>query len=231
MQSMAIYQSRCRSLVSDGLTLSELNEYRNFQEVMSLYEFKQVMLEKQKRKNKRYRTKQKYIELIKIRNCLKIKSNIVFGTITLNNHYLNLKENTYIKNIHKWLKSHFIYAILNKDYGSKTEREHYHFIGLTTEHLIDTKINSRKGNRLYKLEKQDYKMGHEPTLEVIVLSENDMANTINYLLKLNNHSSKIGTKSRVRVLKSTQANRIIFLNGIEATKAEKEAKKKVIIFD
>lgn len=222
---MKLYQTHCKLLIDNGCPLSELNEYRNFKDFMTLYEFKKIILEKQRRKNKRYRTKQKYIELIKIRNEIKGKSNIVFGTITLDNKHLNQKENTYIRKIHKWLKSHFIYAILNKDYGSKTEREHYHFIGLTTEELIDTNVKSRKGNRLHKLTIQDYEMGHEPTLEIINISEEDVDMTTNYLLKLNNHSSKIGTKSRVRIIKNDKAKYVILINSLEKSKGEKNLEK------
>ncbi len=222
---MKLYQTHCKYLIDNGCPLTELNEYRNFKDFMTLYEFRKVILEKQRRKNKRYRTKQKYIELIKIRNEIKEKSNIVFGTITLDNKHLNQKEDTYIRNIHKWLKSHFIYAILNKDYGSKTEREHYHFIGLTTEELVDTNVKSRKGNHLHKLTNQDYKMGHEPTLEIINMSEEDVDMTTNYLLKLNNHSSKVGTKSRVRIIKNDKAKYIILINSLEKSKGEKKIEK------
>lgn len=214
-------------MTSDGLSLEELNDYRNFKDIMSAYEFKCVINEKQRRKNKRNRTKKKYIELIKIRNAIKVKSTIVFGTITLDNENLSMKENTYIRKIHSWLKSHFIYSILNKDYGSTTEREHYHFIGLTTEDLEDTGIKSRKGNKLYKLVDKDYKLGHEPVLEIINLTEDDVDSTINYLLKLNNHSNKIGTKSRVRIIKNDKGKYIILMNSFEASRGEKEAKKRM----
>lgn len=199
---MKLYQLRCKELRNDGLVLDELNQYQNFNDLFSLYEFKSILKTKQNRKNKRYRTKQKYIEIIKMRNYL-IKTSaayIVFGTITLDNKTLSRKENTYIRKIHSWLKKHFVYSVLNKDYGSKTEREHYHFIGLTTENLVNIGVRSRKGIDLYKLENQDYTLGHEPTLEVIETTEDDIDKTINYLLKLNNHSNKVGTRGRVRVI-------------------------------
>lgn len=201
-ETMKSYQLRCKELRDDGLALDELNEYDNFKDLYSLYEWKTILKTKQNRKNKRYRTKKKYIEIIRVRNYL-VRTNasyIVFGTITLDNKTLSKKENTYIRKIHSWLKSHFVYSVLNKDYGSKTEREHYHFIGLTTENLVDTGIKSKKGIELFKLENQDYTLGHEPTLEVINTTEDDIDKTINYLLKLNNHSNKVGTRGRVRVL-------------------------------
>ena len=42
----------------------------------------------------------------------------------------------------------------------------------------------------------------EPTLCEVNLIENDLSKTVNYLLKLNNHSNKITTRNRIRVLKN-----------------------------
>lgn len=197
-----IYKNRCKLLTEIGLALEELNNYENFKDILTENQFKEVIRQKQNRKNKRYRTKIKILDLYKVKvNVLK-KGQVVFGTITLDDKHLSQKENTYIRKIHKWLKEHFICSILNKDFGSKTEREHYHFIGLTTEDLKDTNKKSRIGNKLYKLEKENYNMGFEPALEIINLDINDFDKTNNYLLKLNNHSNKEGTKSRVRVIKS-----------------------------
>lgn len=219
-ETMRIYQSRCKFLIDNGCLLTELNEYRNFKDIFSLYEFKNIMNEKQNRKNKRYRTKKKYRELYQIKNIIgysEYEPKIVFGTLTLDDEHLSKKEDTYIRKINKWLKSHFIYCILNKDYGKKNEREHYHFIGLTIEDLVDTNVKSKTGRTLLKLTKQDYELGFEPTLEII---DEDIDKTVNYLLKLNNHSNKVGTKSRVRIVKSYNAKMIILINGLEDSKGE-----------
>lgn len=223
-EQMELYRLVCKKLIENGLSLEELNNYDNFKEVFSVEEFKKIINEKQNRKNKRYRTKNKFLELFRISYCLK-NSKIVFGTITLNDHYLGLKENSYIRNIHTWLKNHFAYSILNKDFGSKTEREHYHFIGLTTEELEAKNVKSKTGYQIYELTKKDYKMGFEPDLCLVDLNVNDIEKTIQYLLKLNNHSNKITTKNRVRVLKNTQAEMCILLNNLEPKKALKNAKK------
>ena len=203
-----LYQVRCKNLREQGIALEELNNYDNFKNLMSEEIFKVIMNRKQNRKNKRYRTKKKFLELYLLKQSLKKESNIVFGTITLDNKHLSLKENTYIKQIHKWLKQHFHYSILNKDYGKKNEREHYHFIALTTEPLEELKTSenkpkkSKKGYILYELVNKNYKMGFEPTLCKIDLKLNDLNQTINYLLKLNNHSTKITARNRVRIIKS-----------------------------
>lgn len=226
---MEMYQFRCKTLIGNGLAYEELENYANFKNVFSKYEFECIIREKHNRKNKRYRTKSKFIELYRIASLIENQNKkIVFGTITLDNENLSKKENTYIRKIHKWLKNHFIYAILNKDFGSKTEREHYHFIGLTTEEIETKNTKSKKGYEIYELKKKDYEMGFEPTLCIIDLNENDIQKTVNYLLKLNNHSNKITTKNRVRIIKNNQYEYFSMLTGFEATKAEKVAKKRML---
>lgn len=227
IETMEKYQFHCKKLINDGLTLEELNKYSNFKDIFSLYEFEKILKEKQNRKNKRYRTKNKFLKIYRIADFID-GSKIVFGTITLNDKSLKLKENTYIRNIHKWLKKHFVYVILNKDYGAKNEREHYHFIGLTIEELEKKNIRSKKGYEIYELKTKDYTMGFEPTLCLIDLEKADIQKTTNYLLKLNNHSNKKGTKSRIRVIKSAQYVLFNELIGFEPTRAEKRAKKDIL---
>lgn len=223
---MEAYQFRCKYLIDNGCPLTELNEYRNFKDCFSKYEFECIMREKQNRKNKRYRTKSKFMELYQVAAMIDSEQkSIVFGTITLDNKHLKQKENTYIRKIHKWLKEHFIYSILNKDFGSKTEREHYHFIGLTTEEIEDTGKVSKKGYEILELKNKTYDMGFEPTLCLIELDKNDIQKTTNYLLKLNNHSNKMTTRNRVRIIKNNQYELFTLLTGFEANKAEKVAKK------
>lgn len=221
---MKTYKFICKSLIDNGLALEELNNYDNFKDVFSESDFQMIMKTKQNRKNKRYRTKTKFLELYKISCCIP-NSKVVFGTITLNDHYLGLKENTYIRNIHEWLKRHFVYSILNKDFGTKTEREHYHFIGLTTEELESKNVKSKTGYIVHELVNKDYKMGFEPTLCLVDLNINDIEKTIQYLLKLNNHSNKISTKNRVRIIKSFKADMTILLNNLEPKKTLNKAKK------
>ena len=230
-ETMEFYKFYCTKLLEDGYSLDELNKYDNFRTIFTESQFKKIMNEKQNRKNKRYRTRNKFLEILRIANELKDneKLNVVFGTITLDNEHLALKEDTYIRKIHKWLKKHFIIAILNKDYGSKNEREHYHFIGLTIEDIESKNILSKKGYEIFELVNKDYTMGFEPTLCIVDLNKSDIQQTINYLLKLNNHSSKIGTKSRVRVIKSTQYEYLYLAYRLGPTKAEKRLKKDIKI--
>ena len=227
-ESMVKYQCHCKQLKNDGLALEELNNYANFKNLFSKYEFEQILKEKKKRSNKRNRTKNKFLELYQIKDLLNTKSYIVFGTITLDDKNLSKKENTYIRKIHSWLKEHFIYAILNKDYGSKTEREHYHFIGLTTEQLESKGSKSKKGYEIYELVNKTYKMGFEPTLCLVDLKTNDIKQTTNYLLKLNNHSNKITTKNRVRIITNEYYDMLCMLTGKKVSNGILSTKKRVL---
>lgn len=204
-----VYKKVCNGLVKNGLALEELNNYENFKDFMKEEVFERLMKNKKNRQQKRHRTKERFKEILILKNSLKKDSNIVFGTLTLDNKHLALKKDTYIREINKWLKKHFLYAILNKDFGTKNEREHYHFVGLSTEILEELKTSenrpkkSKKGYVLYELEKKDYKLGFEPTLCIVDLNKNDIDKTIAYLLKLNNHSNKTTARNRTRIIKSS----------------------------
>lgn len=229
--TMELYQFYCKKLLDDGYSLDELNNYDNFRTLFTEVQFKRIMNEKQNRKNKRYRTRNKFIEILRIANELKDNDNlnVVFGTITLDNEHLALKEDTYMRKIHKWLKEHFVIALLNKDYGSKNEREHYHFIGLTIEELEYTGKKSKKGYEIFELVNKNYSMGFEPTLCLIDLNKDDISKTTNYLLKLNNHSNKMTSRNRLRVIKSFKYDYLFLAYRIGHTKAEKRHKKDIKI--
>ena len=205
MYDYSIYKNRCSELLK-GMKLKEysiLNDYTFFSDIITEEEFKKIINEKQRRKNKRYRTDRKIYLMQRVAMALErnseVKTRIVFITLTLDDKTLSTKENTYIRKVHKWLKEHFVVALLNKDYGKNNEREHYHAIALTAEPLLNTNIRSKKGYSLYKLKKQDYTLGFEPTLEIVDM--NDKESVRNYLLKLNNHSNKdTASSSRLRVI-------------------------------
>ena len=204
-----LYKKRCRELLEHGLAYSELNNYENFKDILSEVVFKVFMKDKQNRKNKRYRTKEKFKEIIIVYNNSKCPTkNLVFGTLTFNKETLSLEEETRVKKMNKWLKSHFLISIVNKDFGDKTGREHYHFLGITSQ-ALEVKYNkngkpkkSKKGYVIHELVNKDYKLGFEPTICIVDFDKSDIDKTTNYLLKLNNHSNKILAKNRVRVIKS-----------------------------
>lgn len=200
MVATEIYKERCKELLEKRKQFQDLNNFEYFKDLFSYEEFNEIMRIKANRRNKRNRTKNKFKDILILHQEIKC-STLVFGTITLNDKNLSLKENTYIRKIHSWLKSHFLIAILNKDFGDKTGREHYHFLGLTTEEIECMHHKSKKGYMIYELKEKTYTMGHEPDLLIIDLKKNDLDKTTNYLLKLNNHTNKDSTKSRVRVIK------------------------------
>lgn len=203
MYYYSLYMDRCNFLLDrENKDYTLLNDYENFKDLMKLEDFKEIMRWKNARKNKRYRVDSKFMEMLRLYNALNKENStpyIVFGTLTLRDDILAKKEDTYIRKIHKYLEKHYQYVILNKDFGKKTEREHYHFIGLTCEPIVKTDIRSKKGNQIYQLKKQDYELGFEP--DICIINIEDKKKVREYLLKLNNHSNKNTTKqSRIRII-------------------------------
>ena len=227
-----LYKLRCKELTKNELiNYNELNNYDNFKDLMSEEEFKQVISEKIKRSKKRNRTHKKILDMIKF---LQMNDNfkMVFGTLTLNNKELENKERTRVKKIDSYLRQHYEVVIINKDYGDKTEREHYHFIGITKEDIMYIERKSKKGFPLFTLTRQNYTLGHEPDIEYIDTQNIDKIR--NYLLKLNNHSNKITTKNRIRVLKNASYElwELINLNNSKIKIREiKEKNKKITLND
>ena len=178
------------------------NAYDFFKDIIPQEVFKELIRRKKNRQQKRCRYKRKIHRMTEL--CWAIERDmgaipkLVFVTMTLDDKNIKLKEETRLKKIAKWTKSHFAYAIVNKDYGKTTEREHYHAVGLTIQPLEDTGKKSHKGYQEYRFKKQNYECGFEPTMLIIDTKDNEKINS--YLLKLNNHSNKSTTKrSRVRI--------------------------------
>ena len=198
-----LYKNRCTALLKIGYEYSDLNNYDNFKDILSEEEFNNELRLKQNRKNKRNRTKRALIDIVRFFNLIDSSTKqLVFGTCTLDNKSLKFKSETIDKKINYWLKQHFMWSIVNIDYGKKNERKHYHFIGLTTELLENKHINSKKGHPMFELQNKTYELGWEPDLLIVDFNKNDIDKTINYLLKLNNHSNKSTTSSRVRIIKT-----------------------------
>lgn len=187
---------------------SILNNYDNFKDLMNEEVFKKIIKSKHRRQQKRYRCNRKLKEILLLKEQLdfnNIDNKLLWVTCTFNNKELEYKEETRAKKIDKWIHEHFIIALLHIDYGKKNEREHYHFIGLTTED-IEPAINKKTGKQartdnnvpLYELIKKTYKIGHEPDIEVISRKDEDynLKKISNYLIKLQNHYSKETVKNR-----------------------------------
>lgn len=207
MLLFGLYKERCKSLKGIG-SINDIssdyfafNTYSYFNDILSFDEFRKCKNFQSNRSKKRYRCFKNYntIELM----ARLTKSTMVFGTITLNDNFLKLSYENQKKNIQYYLKKHFFYVIKNADYGSKTDRLHYHFIGLTYDSLINIHIKSKKGRDMFNIEGDKFKWGFLPVYEIIPYQMADKKKLSNYIVKLNNHSNKISTKkSRLSILKN-----------------------------
>lgn len=209
-----LYKSRCNNLLELEYSYEDLNNYENFKDIINENDFNKIIKIKHNRQQKRCRTKKHFKELYSLKEQMK-DSKIVFISIEPNDEVLTKKEDTYIRQIENWLKRHFPYSILNKDFGEKTGREHYHALAITSEELEQQfhedgrPKKSNSGYDMYELKRKDFSkymkvktLQFEPTINLVDFCKNDVKKTINYLLKLNNHSNKITTRSRVRIIKS-----------------------------
>lgn len=201
-----LYKDRCHWLYNFYKTYSVLNSYHFFQDILSLKDFKKChnFISSRSQKRKRCFDKYKIIEIY----CALTNAKLVFGTITLNNEFLKLSYETQKKNIQRYLKKHYFYVIKNSDYGSRTDRLHYHFLGLTFDNMVDSGKISNKGRKMYNLvvnEKTKWKWGFEPNIEIIPYNYIDKKLISNYMVKLNNHSNKMSTKrTRLSILKNKE---------------------------
>ena len=178
-----------------------LQKYEYFKDIMSESDFKEVLRLKRNRSNRRRRANKK---IAKIR--FYERPTIIFGTCTFNDMQFykkngkEIKERTRTTKVNNWIMSHFEYAVVNIDYGKKNEREHHHFVGVLkkSEELEKVKTKSKTGYKMYELKNKDYKLGFEPTLELVEYDPQDynMKKLSNYLLKINNHENKSTTKNR-----------------------------------
>ena len=184
------------------ISYTKYNDYEYFKEIIPENIFNEIIRRKRNRVQKRSRYKRKIFRMeelaIAIQRDMGVIPKLVFVTMTLDEKSLNQKEETRLKKIAKWTKKHFAYAIVNKDFGKTSEREHYHAVGLTIEPIEDTGKKSNTGYEMYNFKNKDYKCGFEPNMLIIDTKDTKKINS--YLLKLNNHSNKSTTKSnRVRI--------------------------------
>ena len=90
---MEEYYLNCKKLKKLGFENNKLNNYENFKGTFTESEFKEIINEKQRRKNKRKRVMKKYDELKIIYENLKIPGKkIVFGTCTFDDKNLLQSE-------------------------------------------------------------------------------------------------------------------------------------------
>ncbi|MBQ4209090.1 hypothetical protein II654_01515, partial [bacterium] len=68
----------------------------------------------------------------------------------------------------------------------------------------------------------------EPTLCLVDISVNDINKTINYLLKLNNHSNKLSTRNRLRIITNTKYDLFVLASGLKTYNSRKKREKILI---
>lgn len=210
--ALEIYKTRVKEILKNGknaINYAKVRDYNYFKDILNYEDYKKALRVKNRKSQRRRKCNKKLENIINLYEELfyenGIYCNIVFGTCTFNNDSMEMKEETRTKKVNKWIKEHFIIALANIDYGSKKEREHHHFIGITLEELEDIKKRGKKGYKMYEIkENKNYKIGFEPNLEIIYDIE-DNKKLSNYLVKLNFHSNKKSTQNRrIRVLKNIE---------------------------
>lgn len=119
---------------------------------------------------------------------------IVFGTLTFKDKVLkNTSQRTRARYVTQFLNKETFHYIANIDFGSKKNREHYHFLALIKENM----------------NMKNWKHGSNK-VQVVPFTKKDIKSTKNYLLKLNNHSYKESTKQK-RILRDRNPNKTIDL--------------------
>lgn len=202
-----LYKERCKQLKEVG-SLNGLDHdyavygtYSYFKDLMNESEFKHCLSINQNRSKKRKRCSDNYFKIDVLGKLT--GAQMVFGTITLNNEFMKLNFKNQQKIIERYLKRHYFYVLKNADYGSKTDRLHYHFIGLTFDELIDTGKKSHKGRKMYNINNDVFNWGFVPNLEIIPYDMKDKKRLSNYIVKLNNHSNKLSVKrTKLSILKN-----------------------------
>lgn len=179
----------------------ELSSYESYYPYLSEEEFKRALNFKQKRKRKRQKANEISKQIIDRAYLLKdldLNCNLIFGTCTFNNKALKRKEETNTKKVNKFIKEHCICAMANIDYGNENERIHHHFLGVTTDNLIDTGHKSKKGYELYNFENNNYNIGFCDMLVIPkeIWETKDIKKISNYLVKFKFHAIKNTTKNR-----------------------------------
>ena len=117
---------------------------------------------------------------------------LLFGTLTFTDKTLeSTSKRTRQRYITKFLSENTFHYIANIDYGSKNNREHYHFIAMVED----------------KIECNNWKYGAS-RFQFIPLTKKDVKSVKNYLLKLNNHSYKESTRQE-RIIRDRKEDKII----------------------
>lgn len=115
--------------------------------------------------------------------------NCMFFTLTFDDATLNnTSEETRRRYVFRALKECCSDYLANIDYGTKTEREHYHAVGIIKDKSYLIKAKSRRSKPIFNLSKTVYNKGLT-TVEDIPNVE-DYLKLSNYINKFTNHAFK-----------------------------------------
>lgn len=169
-----LYVARRNSLY---ISKEDIESYINYDKILKYEEFKLCQVIYKNFRQRKYKNKEKILKWIYAIKNIKMYENykIVFGTLTFNDEDLKINKLTRRRYVQRFLKENVIEYIANIDYGKVNNREHYHFIAIIKEN-----INTKKWKRIINIKK---------------VNIDSIENTINYVLKLNNHSFKDTTKN------------------------------------
>ena len=118
---------------------------------------------------------------------------LYFITLTFTNKILdNTSENTRKRYVINALKKCDDY-IVNIDYGTKTEREHYHAIIGIKKSAYESRRNENKKIKLSIFDDYEKKVGNTD-IKIINQEEKDAKKVSNYIAKLTLHSIKVKQK-------------------------------------
>lgn len=120
MSNISRYLRLSRKKCLSPLELDEWNELEKWIDNIGNEEYNYIKREYLSRINK-YKRIKRFIE-----ENYSFSNNNYFITFTINDNYINLKRNTYLKHLKAIFKDKV--AILNTDYGALNERLHFHAI-------------------------------------------------------------------------------------------------------
>lgn len=126
------------------------------------------------KKRRKYRIL-KYLEPIKDKSVISY-----FVTLDFRSEALELAYNERKKEVTQYLRSQFDHGVANVDYGSQYGREHFHAI-CWNDCAFEQPDLSR------------WKLGDHPDCRIVA----DADDTVDYMLKLVNHSLKINTRKNL----------------------------------
>lgn len=141
--------------------------------------------------------------------------NLYFLTFTFNDNTLKkLNRDSRRQKISRWLSKYCNIYVANVDYGSKTEREHYHaLVSLIDKNiLIDSGFKDNKGHIKYDIKKEFYYNGKVGFTDGIEIYDKHYLKISHYINKLSNHAFKDTTKqNRIIYSKLTNLQKLALL--------------------